>query len=209
MGGRESSRVFLISPIPVKKNIAPKTYKHEYINNKNKIKIKDECIMKCKGIPKKCLKSDFYETESAVEVEFDGLKRKHKPLTKDDKSKGISHFSIVNNHQKRTMTESIWHGMDFKTNEYFPYGYKHNLVNIMSKTNEEIIREVYYDPLTGFSGVNKTFQILKKQGHKISRKEIQKFIKKQEISQVNKKNIGKSGSFIPPHPLYEFHIDLI
>ena len=79
----------------------------------------------------------------------------------------------------------------------------------MSKSNEEIIREVYYDPLTGFSGVNKTFQILKKQGHKISRKEIQKFIKKQQVSQVNKKNVGKSGSFIPPHPLYEFQIDLI
>ena len=79
----------------------------------------------------------------------------------------------------------------------------------MSKTNEEIIREVYYDPLTGFSGVNKTFQTLKKQGHKVSRKEIQKFIKKQQIAQINKKNIGKSGSFIPPHPLYEFQIDLI
>lgn len=50
----------------------------------------------------------------------------------------------------------------------------------MSKTNEELIREVYYDPLTGFSGVNKTFLTLKKQGHKISRKEIQQFIKKQE-----------------------------
>lgn len=76
-------------------------------------------------------------------------------------------------------------------------------------TNEEIIRKVYYDPLTGFSGINKTFQILKKQGHKISRKEIQKFIKKQQIAQTSKKNIGKSGSFIPPHPLYEFQIDLI
>ena len=80
--------------------------------------------------------------------------------------------------------------------------------NIMS-ANEEIIRNVYYDPLTGFSGINKTFQILKKKGHKISRKEIQQFIKKQEIAQISKKNIGKSGSFIPPHPLYEFQIDLI
>ena len=79
----------------------------------------------------------------------------------------------------------------------------------MSKSNEELIREVYYDPLTGFSGVNKTFMTLKKQGHNISRKEIQQFIKKQEIAQTTKKNVGKSGSFIPPHPLYEFQIDLI
>jgi len=74
---------------------------------------------------------------------------------------------------------------------------------------EEIIRKVYYDPLTGFSGINKTFQTLKKQGHKITRKEIETFIKKQEIAQISKKNVGKFGSFVPPHPLYEFQIDLI
>ena len=73
--------------------------------------------------------------------------------------------------------------------------------------NEKLIREVYYEPNTGFSGINKIFHILKKQGHKVSRKEIQKFIKKQEIAQISKKNVG--GSFIPPHPLYEFQIDLI
>lgn len=79
----------------------------------------------------------------------------------------------------------------------------------MSKSKDELIREVFYDPLTGFSGINKTFRTLKKQGHKISRKDVAKFIKKQEIAQTSKKNVGKSGSFIPPHPLYEFQIDLI
>ena len=43
--------------------------------------------MKCKGIPKKCLRSEYYDAEAPVEVEFDGLKRKHKSLTKDDKIK--------------------------------------------------------------------------------------------------------------------------
>ena len=73
----------------------------------------------------------------------------------------------------------------------------------MSKTNEEL-REVYYDPLTGFSGFHKIFLILKKQGHKISRKKVHQFIKKQEIAQTSKKNVGEIRKFIPPHPLYEF-----
>ncbi len=124
----ESKLGFLCSDIDdegiiiYEKNLAPKTYKYEYINNKNEIKIKDDCIMKCKGIPKKCLKSDFYESESPVEVEFDGLKRKHKSLTKDDKSKGITHFSIVNNHQKRTINKTDWQGMNLKQ-QYFPHGF--------------------------------------------------------------------------------------
>ena len=72
---------------------------------------------------------------------------------------------------------------------------------------EEIIRNVFYDPSSGFGGIEKIFRTLKNQGHKISRTEIRKFLDKQEIKQISKKNVG--GSFIPPHPLYEFQIDLI
>ncbi len=82
--------------------------------------------MKCKGIPIKCLKNEFYESQTPVEVEFDGLKRNHKSLTKDDKSKGIGHFSIVNSHQKRTMNKTCWQGMNFENNEYYPHGYTNN-----------------------------------------------------------------------------------
>lgn len=76
-------------------------------------------------------------------------------------------------------------------------------------SNEDIIRKVWYSPETGFSGVDQTYKTLRKLGHNISRKEIKKFIEKQEVAQVNKKNYGKQGSFIPPYPLYQFQVDLI
>ena len=101
------------------KNLAPKTYKYKYINSKNEIGE----MNKCKGIPKKCLRSEYYDLDEPVEVEFDGLKKKHKTLTKKDKEQGLVNFSIVNNHQKRTMNKSVWQGMQLKDNEFFPHGY--------------------------------------------------------------------------------------
>ena len=76
-------------------------------------------------------------------------------------------------------------------------------------TSEDIIRKVWYSPESGFSGIEKTYQTLKKLGYKVKRDEINKFLEKQEVNQINKKNYGKQGSFIPPYPLFEFQIDLI
>ncbi len=44
-------------------------------------------------------------------------------------------------------------------------------------SNEEIIRNVFYSPETGFGGIEKIYRTLKKQGHKISRTEIKQFIR--------------------------------
>lgn len=74
---------------------------------------------------------------------------------------------------------------------------------------EDIIRKAWYDPSTGFGGIEKTFKTLKKMGSNITRDEIKKFLDKQEVFQINKKNYGKQGSFVPPHSLFEFQIDLI
>src|ERR1700678_1404186 len=76
-------------------------------------------------------------------------------------------------------------------------------------SNDEIIRKVFYDPEKGFSGVEKTYKTIKKMGYHIKREEIAKFLKKQEVVQINQKNYGKQGSFVPPYPLFEFQIDLI
>lgn len=72
---------------------------------------------------------------------------------------------------------------------------------------EKIIRKAYYDPSTGFSGVDKLYQKLKSKG--ITRKQIKEFINKQEVYQTTKKNTGKQGSFIPQYPLQELQLDLI
>ena len=49
---------------------------------------------KCKGIPKKCLKSEYYDLDEPVE-EFDGLKKKHKTLTKKDKEQGLVNLVLL------------------------------------------------------------------------------------------------------------------
>lgn len=105
------------------KNLAPKTYLYEYINNEGTIKENDKATMKCKGIPNKCLKSKLYKEELKEELEFSGLKKKHKTLTKSDVEIGVKHFSIVNNTQSRTFNKSSWEGMDFINGEWFPTGF--------------------------------------------------------------------------------------
>lgn len=72
---------------------------------------------------------------------------------------------------------------------------------------EEIIRKAFYSPDIGFTGSKKLYERLKLQG--ITKSQIDKFLKKQEITQISQKNYGKLGSFVPPEPLYEFQIDLI
>jgi hypothetical protein len=73
-------------------------------------------------------------------------------------------------------------------------------------TPEDIIRKAYYDPAIGFTGVEKLYRHLK---GTVTRNDIKKFLEKQEIHQISKKNYGKEGSFVPQYPLYEFQIDLI
>lgn len=108
------------------KNLAPKTYNYEYINDRDEVYIKDTAVMKCKGIPKRCLKSDYYESEVPTEVQFNGLKKKHKTLTKNDVKQGVQHFSIVNSEQTRTFNKSEWQGMIFKENSWYPFGFIFN-----------------------------------------------------------------------------------
>src|SRR2546421_7576668 len=77
-------------------------------------------------------------------------------------------------------------------------------------STEELIRKAYYDPLIGFTGVNKLYKYFQQQEqYNITLNDIKKFLKKQEIYQTSKKNYGKLNSFIPQHPLQEFQVDLI
>lgn len=74
------------------------------------------------------------------------------------------------------------------------------------KDDYEKIGNIYYDPLQGYTGVEKLYHKLKNSG--ITRKQIQDFLKKQELYQVNQQP-SSQGSFIPYYPLQEFQIDLI
>lgn len=72
---------------------------------------------------------------------------------------------------------------------------------------EDIIREIFNDPKTGFVGIEKIFRKINNKN--ISRKDIGDFLKKQEVVQLTRKDNKKQRSFIPPYPLYEFQCDLI
>jgi len=79
--------------------------------------------MKCKGIRNKELKEkDFISHGRASE--FDGLKKKTSKLTKDDREKGITLFSVCNTMQTRTFMKNSWTNMIFKDNQYYPFGYE-------------------------------------------------------------------------------------
>jgi hypothetical protein len=106
-------------------NLAPKVYMYEYIQNDNKLCIKDNATKKAKGIPRKCLTYDMYHKYKDEEqiVEFSGLKRKHKNLTKSDINNKVDYFSIVNNTQTRTFMKNNWEGFKLVENLYFPKGY--------------------------------------------------------------------------------------
>jgi len=112
--------------IILEKNLAPKTYKYEYINEKDEAFDNDKCTMKCKGIPKKYLDEDMYDNYDKVTntVVIDSLRKKNKKLTKQDKEDGVQHFTIVNNEMERTFMKSEWNGMIYKDGEYYPKGYE-------------------------------------------------------------------------------------
>ena len=76
----------------------------------------------------------------------------------------------------------------------------------MNSEHTEMIRKMYYDPSNGFISAEKLFHKLKSQG--ITRLEVEKFIKNQEVTQIHQ-TVNTSGSFIAPYSLYEFQVDLI
>ena len=71
-----------------------------------------------------------------------------------------------------------------------------------------ILKEIYYDPKTGFQSASNTKKILEKKGIKMKLSAIQKFISNQEINQLITKN-DIVNSFIPRYPLHQLQIDLI
>eukprot|EP00732_Lithocolla_globosa_P000082 Lithocolla_globosa_v1_NODE_15_length_10543_cov_26.361651.p2 type:complete len:342 gc:universal NODE_15_length_10543_cov_26.361651:2379-1354(-) len=73
--------------------------------------------------------------------------------------------------------------------------------------NEELLISTFYNPLTGYVGSQKLYERLKDKG--VTKNEIKDFLSRQEVVQVNKKNTGKLGSFVPNHPLQQFQIDLV
>lgn len=74
---------------------------------------------------------------------------------------------------------------------------------------EELVKKYYYDPTTGFVGINKLHKKIIKEIPNITKEKIKEILDKQEIYQISKKNNQKLNSFIPTFPLQEIQVDLI
>ena len=72
--------------------------------------------------------------------------------------------------------------------------------------HEEILRRIFYDPATGFTGATKLHRQVKDQG--ITMREVRAFLGKQDIVQSTRK-VDNQGSFIPQRKGQEIQIDLI
>jgi hypothetical protein len=72
---------------------------------------------------------------------------------------------------------------------------------------EEILKTLYYDASTGLSSKAKFKLKLKTLGYKISNKQVDEFLNKQELTQVNTKNQFKGFYKIIAPPRF-FQIDI-
>lgn len=113
-------------------NLAPKTYMYDSIDNENKFKN----TMKCKGIPQKELKELDY-IHHGRPIAFFGMKKKTTKLTKEDREKGITPFSVCNNWQVREFMKNQWSNMLFQNNQFFPEGYEGDDYDPDQVDNEE------------------------------------------------------------------------
>jgi hypothetical protein len=102
-------------------NVGPKSYRYEYINNKNEI---NDSTMKTKGITSKLLKKEDFDNDDKRLIEMEGLRKVNKRISRKDASNGISHFNIVSNTMSRTFNATTWSGMDYGDDgEYYPKGF--------------------------------------------------------------------------------------
>ena len=73
---------------------------------------------------------------------------------------------------------------------------------------EKIIKEIYENVATGYGSIKDTHQQAKKKDPSIKYIDVKNYLDKLKHRQVQFKYKG-SNSFISPHPLFEFEIDLI
>lgn len=76
---------------------------------------------------------------------------------------------------------------------------------------DDIIRQVYYDPKTGFTSLNKFYRTVKEKNPRITLQQVKSFLDKQETYQVNRedKKPKTFTSIYAPKPFYNFQIDII
>ena len=112
------------------KNLGPKNYIYKYINNNNEIKT----IMKCKGLPEKYLKEEFYNNEiREIEIKK-SIKKIYNP-TKKEMEDGISKFDLIYTILTRKFNYNPYGGRELIGNYYYPIGFNRNEYKLISDFN--------------------------------------------------------------------------
>ena len=127
---------------------------YEFINNKNEINDQSTIIqdvglpiMKCKGIPQKCLDPKMYSNYKTEELKcsFSGLKKVHKTLTKKQEEKGVNRFNIINVTENKTFMKTDYDKMKLVDQFYFPKGFGETSSTSSSVLEDEVENIIVQD----------------------------------------------------------------
>ena len=112
------------------KNLGSKLQIYKYINNENQI----NTVMKCKGLPKKYLKEEFYNNENG-EIEINkSIKKIYNP-TKKEMENGIEKFDLIYTTLTRKFNYNPYGGRELEGNYYYPIGFNRNEYKLISDFN--------------------------------------------------------------------------
>lgn len=79
----------------------------------------------------------------------------------------------------------------------------------MDESRENVLKNVFYHPKTGFGSVETTFRQAKKLHPSINRSHVREFLSKQKIRQHRKPRGNEVNSYVPDNPRQEFQVDLL
>lgn len=101
-------------------NLSPKCYMYECLDKNGNIKV----VMKSKGIMKKYLEQEWYENDTQHTVQWEGMKKVNKRVSRADKKAGVTNWSIKKQNYSRTFNKNKWTGMISDEDYFYPYGYE-------------------------------------------------------------------------------------
>ena len=101
-------------------NLSPKCYMYVCLDKDGNI----QTVKKSKGIGKDKLQDEWYENDMKEEVEWTGMKKVNKRVSKADRAAGVENWSVKQQKYTRTFNKNKWTGMKSDEDYFYPYGYE-------------------------------------------------------------------------------------
>ena len=112
------------------KNLGSKLYIYKYINNEIQI----NTVMKCKGLPQRLLREDYFNNETGEIKINQSIKKIYNP-TKKEMENGIEKFDLIFTTLTRKFNYNAYGGRELIGNYYYPIGFNRNENNLISNFN--------------------------------------------------------------------------